>query len=237
MKPFLYQILCGALSLAFALASSGCVAPELLFALNKRRAAEGEGGPYRRSIQLLLAEDKEYPETAAAGDGHVGRIPSSLEDGSGDERVALSARGLPRKSVKLIFGGVEDGQMCFLHLHSEEVGNFGEGELKRVDDIGRSYKLVAEFSGPLTSPEVTKRDLEPAPGAAVLDDVETVDAETYTSKSNTQYIIVKQRRCAPAPARPEGQPVEWLTVLVTPNNSAEDADPYLIAWQVLPEAE
>lgn len=233
MKPFLSRILCGALSLAFALASSGC-APELLYALSKRKAARGEGGPYRQSIQWLLSEDKEYPETAAAGDGHVGRVPSSLEDGSGDERVALSARGLPRKSVKLIFGGVEDGQMCFLHLHSEEVSNFGEGELERVDDIGRSYELVAEFAGPLTSPEVTKRGLEPAPGAAVLDNVETLDAENYTADTGQQYIILKQRRCAPAPARPEGKPVEWLTVLVTPNNSAEDADPYLIAWQVLP---
>jgi hypothetical protein len=233
MKPFLYRIFCGALLLAFALGSSGC-APELLYALSKRKAARGEGGPYRQSIQWLLAEDKEYPETAAAGDGHVGRIPSSLEDGSGDERVALTARGLPRKSVKLIFGGVEDGQMCFLHLHREEVINFGEGELKRVDDIGRSYKFVAEFAGPLTSPEVTKRGLEPAPGAAVLDNVETLDAENYTADTGTQYIFVKQRRCAPAPARPEGKPVEWLTVLVTPNNSADDADPYLIAWQILP---
>jgi hypothetical protein len=233
MKPFLCWIPCGALLLAFTLTSSGC---ELAYALYKRDAARGEGGRYRQSIQVLLAEDKEYPESAAAGDGYVGRIPSSLEDGSGDERVALTARGLPRRSLKPVFGGVEDGRICFLLLHSDEVSDFGEGELERVDDIGRSYKFVAEFAGPLTSSEVTKRGLEPAAGAAVLNKVETLGAEEYTSKSGQQYLFVKQRRCAPAPARPKGKPVEWLTVVVTPNNSAEDADPYLVAWQVLPES-
>ena len=232
MKPYPDRILCGALLLVLVIASSGC---EMAYVLHKRRAARGEGGPYRQSIQLLLSEDKEYPESAAAGDGHVGRIPASLDAGSGDERVALTARGAERVgAVKLAFAGVEDGRICFLHQHSEEANNFGEGEHQRVDDIARSYKLVAEFAGPLTSPEVTSRGLEPARGAAQLDEIETVDAENYTAKSRQQYIIVKQRRCGRAPARPKGKPLEWLTVVVTPSNSAEDSDPYLIAWQVLP---
>lgn len=233
MKLSLRQILCGTSVLALAAALSGCV-PELAYGLAKRRAARGEGGRYRQSIQFLLSEDKEYPDTAAAGDGYVGRIPSSLEDGSDDERVALSARGVPNRSVKLIFGGVEDGRICFLHGFRDEVSNTGEGEIKRVDDIARSYKLVAEFAGPLTSPEVTKRDLEPAPGATVLDEVETFDVSDYTTDSGKQYVFVKQRRCGRVPAKPKGKPAEWVTVLVTPSNSAEDADAYLIAWQILP---
>lgn len=231
MKRYLYRVFCGASLFVLAAASTGC---EIAYVLAKRKAARGEGGPYRQSIQVLLYEDKEYPESAAAGEGYVGRIPASLEDGASDERIALTARGLPRTSVKLSFAGVEDGRICFRHLHHEEVFNFGEKELERVDAIGRSYKLVAEFAGPLTSPEVTRRDLEPAAGAARLDKVETLDAENYTAKSGKQYIFVKQRRCAPAPARPKGKPLEWLTVLVTPSNSAEDGDPYLVAWQVLP---
>lgn len=231
MKLFVYRIFCGTLLSTFAMAASGC---EIAYVLAKRKAARGEGGPYRQSIQVLLAEDKEYPDSAAAGDGHVGRIPSSLQAESGDDRVALTARGAHRQTVKLTFDGVNDGQICFTHKQTEDVFNFGDAELKRVDDIARSYKLVAEFAGPLTSPEVTRRGLEPAPGAALLDKVETVDAATHTTDSGERYILVMQRRCAPAPARPKGKPVEWVTVVVTPNKGIDDPDPYLIAWQVLP---
>lgn len=224
---------------ATAMAASGC---EIAYVLAKRKEARGEGGPYRQSIQSLLYHDKEYPVAEYGEETQcVGRIPASFDEESSVEGLRLRARHEERGTTNLIFAGIDDGQICFVHPVVQEVINFSDEELARVERIASSYELVAEFAGPLTSPAVTERGLKPGPGAAALKKAVTVGAETHTSTSSgssygKKYMVLTQRRCAPAPRKPKKAPVEWLTVLVTPKKSVElDDDPYLLAWQVLPE--
>lgn len=227
-----------ALVSACALLSSGC---ELAYALHKRNEARGEGGPYRQSIQMLLYHDNvayppnEYNEETRC----VGRIPASLQADESVDGVRLTAQHEARGTTELIFDGVEDDRICFRHLTVEEASTAwdADAELKRVSDIARSYKFVAEFAGPLTSPEVTNRGLEPAKGAATLDQIELIDADTFTSpKTGKLYITMAHRRCAPVPKRPK-KGIEWLTVHVTPDGGVElNEDPYLLVWQVIRES-
>jgi hypothetical protein len=65
----------------------------------------------------------------------------------------------------------------------------------------------------------------------MLDKVEIVEAENYTAQSGKRYIRMTQRRCTPAP--PHAQGVEYLTVLVTPNQGVElSTDTYVLVWQL-----
>jgi hypothetical protein len=239
MKPSLGRIAPQvALVSACALLSSGC---ELAYALHKRKQARGEGGRYRQSIQALVYHDNvEYPVAEYGEETRcVGRIPASLEADESVEGVRLKAQHEARGTTDLTFDGVEDDRICFKQLTVEEAATSGDAdaELKRVQDIARSYKFVAEFAGPLTSPEVTNRDLAPVKGAARLDQIELLDADTITSeKTGKLYITMTHRRCAPAPKRPE-KGIEWLTVHVTPNGGVElNEDPYLLVWEVIKES-
>lgn len=207
-----------------AIALSGC-------GLGTMLRKNSDGGSYRQAIQDALDHDREYPAKEYGADSQwVGMLPASLDAGSGDERIRLRAKH-DRGTTRLEFDGIKDGQICFRHPLIEQVQGFSEAEVARVDRIGRSYQFVVELAGPLTSPEVTKRTLQPLPEAVKLDQVEVVESEPYTANSGQRYLNLTQRRCAAMPPRPEH--AAFLTVLVTPDQGVElSTDTYVLTWQL-----
>lgn len=221
------------------LAAAGPFLPgcEIAYVVARRRAARGEGGPYRQAIQEKLHHDEhDFPIAEYGPDSQlVGLLPADLQAESDDPEVRYTARG-GQGQTSLKFAGIHGELICFEHRVTEEVVSYSESEVERVRDIGRSYKFSIEFAGPLTSPEVTNHPDAPGPDAVDLNEAKVVSEEPYTSsKTRKDYLIETQLRCAPTPKKPKE--VRFLTAIVAPSKSVELSDDrYLLVWRVKPAA-
>lgn len=212
----------------------GC---EIAYVVARRRAARGEGGPYRQAIQEKIHHDeKEFPIAEYGADAQlVGLLPADLQGESDDPEVRYIARG-GQGQTSLTFAGIHGELICFQHRVIEEVINYSEDEVERVRRIARSYKFSVEFAGPLTSPEVTNHPDEPGPNAVDVNEAKVVSEEPErSSKTLKDYLVETQLRCAPTPRKPKD--ARFLTAIVTPSKSVELSDDrYLLVWRIKPEA-
>lgn len=188
-------------------------------------------GTYQRGIQSALDHDQEYPVKQYGEESQiVGMIPANLDLASGDGQLHVRAKSDRRAAISLLFDGVKDGKICFIHPLLEKVFNFGEQERERVERIGRSYQLAVELAGPLASPGMKGHSFD---GGSPLEVVDVGSPETVTSRSGTRYISMPMRRCGPEPKAPVGVTPAFLTVVVKPNGGVElSTDPYVLVWQL-----